>query len=209
MKKKLSEKERTIHGQFMQYGQNVREWMEKCKRLLPLIDEYKIWEKKGFSSIHEYAGKLAGMGRSQVNDALCIYRKIETFPVLAAVAERKGLNSVKPILGIITNGTQDFWGQKANSMTKNDLETYVREYRKRGLTEDGGAGGSCCAGGAGAGSGGTDVRFLRDVSRVGLRSVSGNTDGDGLVQQQNVLDNSRGFESNALQVGGLPRKSDE
>lgn len=131
MRKRLSAKEQAIHGQFQRYGRNAREWTEKCKRLLPLINECGIWEKKGFSSIHEYAGKLAGMGRSQVNDALRIYRKVEEFPLLGAVVEAKGLGSVRPVLGIINMDSQNFWAEKARIMTKNDLETYVREYRKQ------------------------------------------------------------------------------
>jgi len=95
--------------------------------LLPLIERYEVWKKKGFSSIYEYAAKLAGMSRRKVDDSIRILRNISDKPALLKVAEEKGINSVRPVAVIATKKTEEFWAEKAANMSKNTLETYVRE----------------------------------------------------------------------------------
>jgi len=126
----------TLHFQFVEYGRNAKEWLRKCALLLPEIDRQKIWQKKGFSSIFEYASKLAGMSRSSVEEALRVMKHIENMPALKKVIEEKGIQSVRPIAAIVTPATADFWAEKARIMNKNTLETYVREYRKEFLPRE-------------------------------------------------------------------------
>ncbi|MFC1655895.1 hypothetical protein ACFL3C_03435 [Patescibacteria group bacterium] len=118
-----------LHEKFVEYGKNAKEWMRKCVLLLPEIDRKQIWAKKGFGSIYEYAAKLAGMSRGQVEDALRILRKIEDKPALRKVVEKKGINSVRPVVTIATKENEGFWAEKAREMSKNTLSTYVREFR--------------------------------------------------------------------------------
>lgn len=122
--------EKNLHEKFAQYGKNAREWLYKCALLLPEIARLRIWEKKGFSSIYEYAAKLAGMSRSSVDDALWIVRKIEDKPTLKKIAEERGINIIKPIAGIITAENADFWAEKVQNMSVHTLQTYVREFKK-------------------------------------------------------------------------------
>lgn len=130
--KKLTEKERTIHAQFQQYGRNAREWLRKCQQMLPLIDEYKIWDKRGYSSIYEYAYKLAGMNQDQVRESLRIMRHISNRPALQRVVDAKGLNAVRPVLTLVAHGdSEEFWAEKAMEMSQQTLVTYVREWRKQ------------------------------------------------------------------------------
>ncbi len=130
----MDQKDQQLHQQFSEYGQNAREWMRKCVLLLPEIERREIWHKKGFGSIFEYAAKLVGMSRSTVEDGLRIMKKVETFPALEAVIEVAGVNRVRPVLGVVTLETQDFWAEKAKSMSKNTLETYVKNYRLESRT---------------------------------------------------------------------------
>lgn len=126
-----------LHQKFVRYGANAKEWMRKCILLLPEIEKHRIWEHKGFGSIYEYAAKLAGMSRNTVDDALRILGKIEDKPELQKVVEIKGLNAVRPILGIATAETAVFWAEKAAVMSKNTLEVYVREMRRaQNLAQD-------------------------------------------------------------------------
>ena len=125
----LSKKDKTIHDQFSRYGRNVREWMNKCVLMLPAIEKNRIWEKKGFSSIYEYAAKIAGMSRHKVDDSLRIIRKLSDKPELMRVAKTKGLNAVRPTATIATKETDDFWAEKANKMSKSTLATFVRDYK--------------------------------------------------------------------------------
>jgi len=128
---KFSPQEKTLHDQFVQYGRNAKEWMHKCTLLLPHIEKHKIWQKKGFENIYEYARKLAGMSRNKVNESLRILSKIEDKPELMKVVEQRGIFAVKPIVTIATTETAGFWAEKAKLMTKTTLETYVKEFRNQ------------------------------------------------------------------------------
>jgi len=121
----------SLHKNFIDYGRNAKEWLRKCALLLPEIDRRQIWKKKGFSSIFEYAGKLAGMSRSSVELALRVLDRVEKMPALRRVIEEKGIQSVRPIAAIATPETAGFWAEKAKIMSKHTLETYVREYKKQ------------------------------------------------------------------------------
>ena len=118
-----------LHKKFQEYGKNVRAWIRKCKMLLPQIRDEEVWRKKGFGSIYEYAAKLAGMSRASVDDALWIMDKIQDKPNLQKVAEKKGLNCVRPVANIVTNETDTFWAEKAQKMSRHTLATYVREHK--------------------------------------------------------------------------------
>jgi predicted CopG family antitoxin len=126
---KLKQNEQVIHEQFSQYGKNAKEWTRKCVLLLPKIEKHQIWKKKGFTCIYEYAAKIAGMNRNSVDDALRILRKIEDKPELMKVAEKKGLNAVRPVATIATQETEKFWADKVKIMAQSTLKTYVREFR--------------------------------------------------------------------------------
>jgi len=128
---KFTPQEKILHDQFVQYGRNAKEWMHKCTLLLPHIEKYGIWRKKGFKDIYDYARKLAGMGRNKVNDSLRILKGIEDKPELMKVVEQKGIFAVKPVVAIATPETAKFWAEKARIMTKNTLEIYVKEFRNQ------------------------------------------------------------------------------
>ena len=118
-----------LHQQFSVYGKNAREWLRKCALLLPEIEEKQVWRRKGFSSIHEYAAKLAGMSRYAVDDALRILRRIEDKPVLRELVAEVGINRVRSVVAIATQETQEFWAKKVKTMSKHTLATYVHDYR--------------------------------------------------------------------------------
>ncbi|MBI5152644.1 hypothetical protein HZA39_03855 [Candidatus Peregrinibacteria bacterium] len=122
--------DKILHERFTEYGANAREWIEKCKMLLPEIAKRRIWEKRGFSSIYEYAAKLAGMSKDSVDNALWILRKAEGKPELKKIAEIKGINSIRPVLTIATVETAGFWAEKVREMSVHTLETYVKEFKK-------------------------------------------------------------------------------
>jgi len=128
--------DKKLHEKFVEYGMNAKEWMRKCVFLLPEIEKRRIWEKKGFSSIFEYAAKLAGMSHKTVIDSLRILKKIEDKPNLQKIAEQKGLNCIKPIITIATKENEKYWAQKAAIMSKNTLAVFVRSLKgEAGLSE--------------------------------------------------------------------------
>lgn len=131
--KYLSQSEKELHLRFSAYGKNAKEWLRKCALLLPEIERRRIWKKRGFGSIYEYAAKLAGMSRSSVDEALRVLKRIEDKPALKTVVEQKGINCVRPVAAIATEETQEFWAEKVQEMSKHTLENYVRDYRKEFL----------------------------------------------------------------------------
>jgi len=120
-----------LHEKFRHYGGNAREWTRKCVMLLPEIEKYEVWKKKGFGSIYEYSAKLAGMSRAAVDDALRILKKIENKPQLREVAMQKGINAVRPVATIATAETSAFWADKAAQMSRHSLEAYVHEVKRQ------------------------------------------------------------------------------
>ena len=126
---KLSEKDKIFHDRFVSYGLNAKEWMRKCAFLLPEIERRKIWQKKGFSSIFEYATKLAGMSHKTVIDSLRILKKIEDKPNLQQVVLQKGINCIKPVIAIVTKENEKYWAEKAKAMSKNTLAVFVKGLR--------------------------------------------------------------------------------
>lgn len=120
----------TLHQKFVEYGANAREWQRKCALLLPEIVKYRVWEKRGFSGIYEYAARMAGFSRFQVDDALRILTKISDKPSLMKVVEQKGLNAVRPVATIATVETAEYWARRAKDLAKNELEVFVRDVRR-------------------------------------------------------------------------------
>jgi len=133
MSRKLSSREKLIHNNFVKYGQFAKSYTHKCQLLLPKIEKLQIWRKKGFTSIYEYAAKLAGMSHEKVTDSLRILRKIEKQPALKKVAIAKGLSSIRPVATISTPESQNFWASKAMDMSIHTLEAYVREYKSQNV----------------------------------------------------------------------------
>ena len=91
-----------LHKHFQFCGQNSLKWRRKCELMLPKIAEEKIWKRKGFHNIYEYAAKLAGMSKYTVDETLRVLDHIKDKPDILKVAKEKGINRVKPIAVIAT-----------------------------------------------------------------------------------------------------------
>jgi len=127
-----------LHQEFQAYGKNAKHWIRKCQLLLPKIRDEEVWKKKGFSSIYEYAAKLAGMSHNSVNEALRVLDKIEDKPLIREKVEKYGVNRVAPVVRMVTKETQEFWANKVEKMSLHTLKTYVREHKlKYGLVDQG------------------------------------------------------------------------
>ncbi len=135
-KSKLSPVELTIHNQFTRYGRNAREWLRKCAVLLPKIEKYEIWQKRRCSSIYEYAAKIAGMNHDQTREALRVMNRIKDKPELIAMAEKKGINAVRPVATIATRETARFWAGCIEVMSVQGVTAMAREKRRGMLGGD-------------------------------------------------------------------------
>lgn len=111
------------------YGGNAREWLRKFALLLPEVERRHLHKRRGFSSIHEFAAKLAGMSHAGVDTALRVLERIQDKPALWAVAEELGFQRVRPVVYVATRETEMFWAEKARTMSKHALAAYVKNYR--------------------------------------------------------------------------------
>ena len=64
----------TLYRLCQEYGNNARMWSRKFAALLPEVDKRQLYRKRGFYSIFEFAAKLAGMGRKNVEEVLRTYK---------------------------------------------------------------------------------------------------------------------------------------
>ena len=65
----------TLHKEFIRLGKVRNKITYKLLSLLPKIVEFEIYKKYNYSSIYEYAGKLAGLSHSVVEKALAQYNR--------------------------------------------------------------------------------------------------------------------------------------
>jgi hypothetical protein len=111
-------------------GLNARMWKNRFIAALPEVYKRRLYKKKGFCSIHEFAAKIAGISHNVVNEILRVNEKLRDKPRLKALIRDKGLNKVRLVANVVDKGTENFWIEKINTMTKSALETYLRESRK-------------------------------------------------------------------------------
>ena len=128
--KKLSDKE--LYRLCKEYGLAARIWRRRFAGLLPEVVERRLYKKKGYTSIYEFAGKLAGMSKEAVDKVLCISEKLAHKPLLLdqLISGSQGWSKLQRVAYIATPETDGFWAEKVEKMSSLALEAYVHEVRK-------------------------------------------------------------------------------
>ena len=100
------------------YGEQARLWRQKFCGLLPEVNRRKLYEKKGFGSIFEFAKKLAGLSEEQVRLTLNIEKRLEEMPKLKELLTTGtvSVNKLARIVSIAAPENEDFL---------NDLHTHT------------------------------------------------------------------------------------
>lgn len=122
-----------LHFRFRFYGKNAREWMRKCVLMLPELERERVWEKKGYDSLSEYAGRLSGMSKEMVYEGLRVLRAVEGMPDIMRVIEERGIGIVRPVLTLLTRENQQFWAEKMQVMSLHTLQMYRRELEQQAV----------------------------------------------------------------------------
>jgi hypothetical protein len=65
---KLTDSE--LYKKCQEYGLNAKQWLRKFAGLLPEVLRRRLHKRRGYTSIHEFAAKLAGMSEGTVNRIL-------------------------------------------------------------------------------------------------------------------------------------------
>ena len=92
----------SLHQQFILLGRERNKITYKLLALLPQIYKEKVYEAKGFATIYEYAGKLAGLSHSTVEKALKLEEKLKDKPLLQKAIETQGIHKVSIIANLAT-----------------------------------------------------------------------------------------------------------
>lgn len=111
------------------YGARALEWRRKFIGLLPEVNRRKLYEKKGFGSIFEFAKKLAGLSEEQVRRVLSIEEKFENVPVLKEmlVNGEVSINKLARVASIANLENQEFLAERVRILSQGAVETLVRD----------------------------------------------------------------------------------
>jgi hypothetical protein len=118
-----------LHQQFLILGRERNKITYKLLALLPQIYKQKIYEKHGYATIYEYAGKLAGLSYSTVKKALNLEKKLENKPLLQKAVEKYGVHKVAIIANLATPETEKMFVDKITNMSKPALQQLSKELR--------------------------------------------------------------------------------
>lgn len=110
------------------YGARALEWRRKFIGLLPEVFRRKLFEKKGFDSIFEFAKKLAGLSEEQVRLTLNLEKRFEKLPKLKNLLIRGevSINKLARVVAIATDENQEFLAENVKLLSKTAVETLVR-----------------------------------------------------------------------------------
>ena len=118
------------------YGNNSLYWRRRFEALLPEVESRRLYKRRGYHSIYEFAAKLAGIGQNTVNEILRTYRNLEDKPLLRKKAEEHGWSKVRVVANISTPETEKMWAEKVDLLPKKALETCAQDYRKQNSGND-------------------------------------------------------------------------
>lgn len=96
------------------YGGKALMWRQRFIGLLPEVFKRRLYEKKGFGSIFEFAKKLAGLSEEQVRRVLNLEKKFEKLPELKSllVNGEVSVNKLARVASIASEARQRRVGEK-------------------------------------------------------------------------------------------------
>lgn len=117
------------------YGERARIWRQKFLGLLPEVYKRRLYAQKGFSSIFEFAAKLAGASEEQVCRVLNLERRFQDKPDLhkALVEGEVSVNKLIRVAPIANCENQKFLAEQAKLLPKSALAVFVRDEKAQSL----------------------------------------------------------------------------
>ncbi len=113
------------------FGSQALTARRKFAGLLPEVFRRKLFEKKSFSSIYEFAAKLAGMSREQVDVVLRLDRRFESMPILRKALNEGEVSASKlvRIASVATTENQKEIFEKTKILSNKAVEVFVKDIR--------------------------------------------------------------------------------
>ncbi len=112
-----------------EYGRKARKWKNKFVALLPEVYRRRLYKKRGYCSIYEFAAKMAGVSHNVVDEVIRFDEKFKEMPKLKALISEVGLSKLRVVENVAKKETDSFWANKAKTMTRNALSTYIKDIR--------------------------------------------------------------------------------
>ncbi|MEK7172054.1 MAG: HNH endonuclease signature motif containing protein [Patescibacteria group bacterium] len=124
---KLSDKE--LYRKCQYYGTAARAWRQKFIGLLPEVNKRRLYEKKGFRDVFEFAFKLCGLSKEQVHLALNLRQRVEDKPALKKMLENGevSMNKLARVVSIATPENEEELAEKVKVLPTSALNTLVRD----------------------------------------------------------------------------------
>ena len=107
------------------YGGNAKIWQRKFAALLPEVDKRKLWKRKGFYSIYDFAARLGGVTTRIVDEVLTLDKKLEDKPLLKAQVEKQGWSKVSIAARIPVKEEEAV--KMVETLSRKTLEVYAHE----------------------------------------------------------------------------------
>ena len=119
-----------LHKLFKKCGGLSLKFRQKCIGMLPEIFREKIHEHQGMG-IFEYAAKFAGLSHDQVMTVLRLDQKFQSMPALKPLLENGevSIHKLARISSIVTDENQEELAQQVQMLSKNAVETLVRDMK--------------------------------------------------------------------------------
>ena len=106
-------------------------WRRKFTGLLPEVNYRRLYEKKGFGSVFEFAKKLCGLSEDQVRRVLNLEKRFKDKPKLhqALVSGEVSVNKLARVTSVATPENEEFWAEKIQQLPNRALEIFVKDVK--------------------------------------------------------------------------------
>ncbi len=132
--------DKELYAECKKWGAVALEARRKFAGLLPEVNRREVRERvhgkswlrrKGYSGIFEFAARLAGMSRDQVNRVFCVNERLSGVPALRKllVSGEVSVNKLARIVSIATVDNQEDLAEKVKILSQRAVETYVRDLK--------------------------------------------------------------------------------
>ena len=114
------------------YGSSALLWRQRFVGLLPEVNRRRLYERKGSSTIFEFAAKLCGLSVDQVCLALNLRKRFDNMPTLKKMLEEGevSINKLARVVSIATPENEAELAEKVRVLPKSALETLVRDEKR-------------------------------------------------------------------------------
>ncbi len=120
-----------LYNLCQRYGKATLFWRRRFLGLLPEVQRRRLYEKKGFGSIFDFAARLAGVSEEQVRVVLRLEKRFEDKPTLKEllVKGKASVHKLARVVSIATVENEEELAGKVQVLSRVPLETFVRDFK--------------------------------------------------------------------------------